>query len=201
MAQVFGPITAEEALASANKKAASRKRVAAAQKQLGAAGSKNFDGYLFPYAPSTKYPEGHLVIVPTKVKALQELGVTLATMANTFYTNRGGKQARLHRINATKSLGYSFVTRKKPKTKATAAAAAKTSKSEAYLREWHSIAIPASAREIDILKFVATWTKKPEAIKINGEAILLKTPKSAAYQGLKKKSAKAASTTAKLDIG
>ena len=173
-----------------DKKAANRRRVAQKQKELTVGGANNFDGYIFNYAPTKRYPNGYNVIVPTKVKALQQLGLTLATASNSFYSTLNGKTNKYKEV-VIKPMRYSFITRKKPGSSTGKQAGT------AYRREWKTVAIPKNARIADILKFVSTWSKKPEAIEINGEALLMKIPESAAYQGLKPRSAKASSTKGK----
>ena len=185
------PLDGNEVLKSidqaSNKKAVNRRNIAQKQKELQLAGAKNFDGYIFNYAPSRRYPNGHNVIVPSKIETLQKLGLNLATINNSMYSTLTGKTKKYKEV-VIKPMRYSFISRKKPGTtkgKATG---------DTYRREWKTVAIPKDARVADILKFVATWAKKPEAIEINGESLLMKVPKNAAYQGLKPRSAKAKST-------
>jgi hypothetical protein len=172
---------------SRKKRAANTKRVKQDQKNLQVIGTRNFDGYIFNYAPSRRYPNGHNVIVPTKIAALQNLGLILATVNNSMYSTLTGKTKKYQEV-VVKPMRYSFTTRKKP------GSTGGSKSGSAYRREWRTVSIPKNARLSDILRFVGTWSKKPEAIEINGESLLMKIPKNAAYQGLKPRSAKAKST-------
>lgn len=185
------PINIDAAIAASNlKRAQNKARVVAANKGLRNEGAKEFHGYIFPFAPSKKYPNGHFGLVPCQTLTLALLGLNLATKDNSFFQNSAGN-VRKYRQVAIGGMRYSFITRKaKTSTKAT------TQQKAGYKREWHTCPIPKNAREIDILKFISTWTKQPEVIEINGQTILMKVPKSAIFQGLKPKSGKAASTKA-----
>jgi hypothetical protein len=185
------PLTASEALAKSNlKRAANKARVTKVNVELRKEGAREFLGYIFPFAPSKLYPGGHFALVPCQVSTLALLGLNLATKDNTFFQNKAGQIRKYKQVVIT-TMRYSFITRKSK----TSVKANKPQK-QGYTREWHVCPIPKNAREIDILKFVSTWTKQPEVIEINGQAILMKKPKAAIFQGLKARSGKAASTVA-----
>jgi hypothetical protein len=130
------------------------------------------------YAYAFKYVEGRIVTVETSAKAILALGLPVIAQDSAIKTKKnsrgGGVHAEVVRTVLGKPLRYSLISRVNQKTKK-------------YQREWKTISIPKDAKVLDILFNIKNWTIKPEMVRINGQNVLTKAPKGAAFRAAEQK--------------
>jgi hypothetical protein len=95
-------------------------------------------------------------------------GLTLVTSENKFYTDENGTVRSLL-TSSGKICKMSF-----GKTKGGRAKATGNTRSQGSVQEhYHSFHVPKDAREVDVLSWVNSWTRKPHKVKIGKNATLI----------------------------
>jgi hypothetical protein len=168
---------------SAQKSKSNSKRTKEKQKALAKQGEQQEYAYAF------KYIDGRVVTVAASAKAILALGLPVIMQDSAIKMKKNSRGSGVHaevvRTVLSKPLRYSLVSRVNQKTKK-------------YTREWNTIAIPKDAKVLDILSNITNWSVKPEMVRINGQNILTKEPKGAAFRAASRKAKNLAKTKALL---
>lgn len=161
-----------EQAALLEKKYAKGKAARTRQKALVKQGEAQEYAYMF------KFVDGRIATVASSAKAILALGLPVIMQDSAIKMKRnsrgGGVHAEVVRQVLQKPLRYSLISRVNPKTKK-------------YQREWKTIAVPKSAKILDVLLNIKSWAVKPEMIRFNDQNILVKSPRGAAFQAAEKK--------------